>query len=187
MSAAEKRKKQDFIKILSRKIAQFEKELCSSKGKYEENLIEIESKNYSIKELTKRLHEEIIDHQEKIENEHMNELGEVTKKSRDILNKWIDSLSDRIHYSRHCIQILQNLEEASDACFMTEYHRVRETMNWNLNQAYRKGFRKLKHFCKIHVSEIEAQLTKRKNISHISLSLSLSLMSFNFQKWNFNL
>lgn len=185
MSAAEKRKKQDFIKILSRKIAQFEKELCSSKGKYEENLIEIESKNDSIKELTKRLHEEIIDHQEKIENEHMNELGEVTKKSRDILNKWIDSLSDRIHYSRHCIQILQNLEEASDACFMTEYHRVRETMNWNLNQAYRKGFRKLKHFCKIHVSEIEAQLTKRKNISHISLSLSL--MSFNFQKWNFNL
>lgn len=102
MSAAEKRKKQYFIKIL--KITQFEKELCSSKGKYEENVIEIESKNDSIKEVTKRLHEKIIDHLETIE---MNELGEVTKKSRDILNKWIDSLSDRIHYSRHCIQSLQ--------------------------------------------------------------------------------
>lgn len=89
MSAAEKRKKQDFIKILSRKIAQFEKELCSSKGKYEENLIEIESKNDSIKEVTKRLHEEIIDHLEKIENEHMNELGEVTKR---VGTYWISGL-----------------------------------------------------------------------------------------------
>lgn len=67
--AAEKTKKQDFVKILSTKITEFEKELTIFNGKYEENLTEIESKSDSIKEETKRLRREINDHLDKIENE----------------------------------------------------------------------------------------------------------------------
>lgn len=107
-SAAEKAKKSEVVTELSRKINEFEKKLSTSKGKYEENLTEIESKSDSIKEETKLLRKEINDHLNKIENEHLNELGNVTKKSSEILNKCIDSVSDRIHFSRHCIQRLQN-------------------------------------------------------------------------------
>lgn len=189
-SASEKIKKQDVVKILGRKIIQFEKELSSSNEKYEENLTEIESKSDSIKEVTKRLRKAINDHLDKIENEHMNELGEVTKKSREILNSCIDSVSDRIQFSRHCIQRLQTLEETSDvsdACFMMEYLRIKETFGTLERQTMKtKGvqlklesnipdeldaIRNLTHFCKICMSQSEMQLTRRKNVSDMSLSL----------------
>lgn len=98
----EKIKKYDFVKILSRKIIEFEKELIVFKGKYEKNLIEIESKFDSIKEVN-RFCKEINDYLDKIENEYMNELGEVIKMSREILNKCIDFVLDRIYFSRYCI------------------------------------------------------------------------------------
>lgn len=186
-SAAEKAKTSKIVMELSRKLNEFEKELLTSKAKYEKNLTEIESKSDSIREETKRFRKAINDHLDKIENEHMNELGEVTKTSRDTLNKCIDSVSDRIHFSRRCIQRLQNLDDESDACFMKEYHRVREsfeelereTMKTKGHQLKLESdipeelaaIKKLKRFCKIHVSELEVQLTKRRNISHLSLSL----------------
>lgn len=171
---------------LSRKLNEFEKELLTSKAKYEKNLTEIESKSDSIREETKRFRKAINDHLDKIENEHMNELGEVTKTSRDILNKCIDSVSDRIHFSRHCIQSLQNLEDESDACFMKEYQRVRESFEQLEIQTMKtkghqlklestipeelEAIKNLKHFCRIQVAQSEVQLTKR-NVSEISLSL----------------
>lgn len=72
------------VVALNRRLNEFEKELFTSKGKYEENLTEIERKSDNIKE-TKILRKTINDHLDKIENEHMNELSEVTKRSRDIL------------------------------------------------------------------------------------------------------
>uniref|UniRef100_A0A8W8JK01 RING-type domain-containing protein n=1 Tax=Magallana gigas TaxID=29159 RepID=A0A8W8JK01_MAGGI len=186
-SAAEKAKKSEVVTELSRKINEFEKELSTSKGKYEENLTEIESKSDSIKEETKILRKEINDHLNKIENEHLNELGDVTKKSSEILNKCIDSVSDRIHFSRHCIQRLQNLEDASDACIMKEYHHVRETFNALEHQTTKTKGRQLKlesiipkeleairnltHFRNINLSQSEIQLSKGRNVSHMSLSL----------------
>lgn len=185
-SAAEKTKKGDAVNVLSRKITEFEKELSTSKGKYEENLAEIESKFDNIREETKRLRKEINNHLDKIENEHMNELGEVTKQGREILSRSIDSVSDRIHFSRHCIQSLRALEDASDACFMKEYHRIREKFELLDRQTMKskghqlklestipeelEGIRNLTHFCKINLLQSEIQLT-RKNVSDMSLSL----------------
>lgn len=113
----------------------------------------------------------------------MNELGDLTKKSRDILNKCIDSVSDRIHFSRHFKQSLQDLENASDACFMKEYNRVKESFE-SLERQRIKGhelkleinipeelkvFGNLKHFYKIQVPQSELHLTRKKDVSKISL------------------
>lgn len=186
-SAAEKTKKEETVDALRRKIDEFKKELLYSKGKYEKNLTEIEIQSDSIKEVTMRLRKEVNDHLDMIENEHMNELAKATKTSRDILNNCIDSVSDRILFSGHCIQSLENLEDASDACFMKEYHRVRETFKvLELQTTRTKGYqmnlestipkeleeiKNLKHFRNINLSQSEILLTKSRYISHMSLSL----------------
>lgn len=74
-SAAKKTKRVETVDALRRQIDEFKKMLVYSKGKYEKNLTEIESKSDSIKEVTKRLRKEVNDHLDKIENEHMNELA----------------------------------------------------------------------------------------------------------------
>lgn len=63
---------------------------------------------------------------DKFENEYLNELSKVIKESKDMLNKNIDFVLDRIYFSRYCIQRFQNLEDVSDVCFMKEYYYVRE-------------------------------------------------------------
>lgn len=134
-----------------------------------------------------RLRKEVNDHLDMIENEHMNELAKATKTSRDILNNCIDSVSDRILFRGHCIQSLENLEDASDACYMKEYHRVREKFDvLELQTTRTKGYqlnlestipkeleaiKNLKHFCNINLSQTEIQLTKKRNASDMSLSL----------------
>lgn len=135
----------------------------------------------------KKLRMEVNAHLDKLENEHLNELSKVTKKSKDMLNKNIDSVSDRIHFSRHCIQSLQNLEDESDACFMKEYQRVREkfevlkleTMNLKeheikLKSNISKELRKLKQverFSKLEVLHSRKHLLNRKDIEDVSFSL----------------
>lgn len=63
-------------------------------------------------------------------------MSHITKKSKDILKKSIDSVSERIQFSGYCIQRLQNLgktSDMSDVCFVKEYHRVRksfEVLEW---------------------------------------------------------
>ncbi|XP_065928571.1 E3 ubiquitin-protein ligase TRIM45-like [Magallana gigas] len=181
-SAAEEAKKDKRVKELSRKINEFEKEQLTFKRKYEENITKIESKSDSIKEESKRIRKKINDHLDEIENQHMGELSTFTKNNRDLLRKRIDSVSDRIHFSRHCIQSLLNLEDASDACFMKEYNRVRETFEVLESQTMKTkldltipeelaAIRNLTHFCETNLSRLEAQLTRRRKYINMSLSL----------------
>lgn len=135
-SAAEKIKKEELVKVLRGKIDRFQQDLLTSKKKQEKNITQIDCESDRIKDGLQKLRKEIIDHLDELENKHINELSHITKKSKDILNKNIDSVSDRIHFSGHCIQSLQNLEKSSDmsdVCFVKEYHRVRksfEVLEW---------------------------------------------------------
>lgn len=103
------------------------------------------------------------------------------------MNNCIDSVSDRILFIGHCIQSLENLQDANDACFLKEYHRVRETFEvLELQTTRTKGYqlnlestipkeleaiKNLKHFCNFNLSQLEIRLTKSRNVSHMSLSL----------------
>lgn len=44
----------------------------------------------------------------------------MNKNSKIILNKTIDSLSDRIEFSKHCIKILNDIEGKTDSCLLPE-------------------------------------------------------------------
>lgn len=44
-----------------------------------------------------------------------------TRNSMIIMNKTIDSLSDRIEFSKHCVKILHDIESKTDSCFLKEY------------------------------------------------------------------
>lgn len=186
-SIAEKTKKGGSLQKLLRKVNNYEQELLMVKKKQENNLSEIDSTSDSILEETKKLRMEVNAHLDKLENEHLNELSKVTKESKDMLNKNIDSVSDRIHFSRHCIQRLQNLEDASDACFMKEYHHVGEkfevlkleTVNLKeheikLKLNISKELRKLKQverFSKLEVLHSRKHLLNRRDIEDVSFSL----------------
>lgn len=186
-SITEKTKKGGSLQKLLRKVNNYEQELLMVKKKQENNLSEIDSTSDSILEETKKLRMEVNAHLDKLENEHLNELSKVTKESKDMLNKNIDSVSDRIHFSRHCIQRLQNLEDASDACFMKEYHHVGEkfevlkleTVNLKeheikLKSNISKELRKLKQverFSKLEVLHSRKHLLNRRDIEDVSFSL----------------
>lgn len=105
----------------------FEKRLHTIKESQEDNLTQIESSSDNIKEEIKMLRRKINDQLDRLEDEHLNELSKIAKHSRELLSRNIDSLSDRIYFSRHCIQSLQKIENLSDACFIKEYYRVRES------------------------------------------------------------
>lgn len=74
------------------------------------------------------LRRKINDRLDRLEDEHLNELSKFAKQSKELLSRNIDSLSDRIYFSRHSIQSLQKIKDLSDACFIKEYYRVREVL-----------------------------------------------------------
>lgn len=157
----EKAKKQGFITMWLNEMNTFEKRLHTIKESQEDNLTQIESSSDTIKEEIKNLKRKINDHLDRLEDEHLNELSKITKQSRGLLSATIDSVSDRIHFSRHCIQSLQNLENVSDACFMKEYYHVIES------------FKELKTATlKVHDMKLESSILKEAyeitNLKYIS-------------------
>lgn len=52
-----------------------------------------------------------------------------TRNSMIILNKTIDSLSDRIEFSKHCVKIILDIESKTDSCFLKEYQETKDRFN----------------------------------------------------------
>lgn len=123
----EKAKKQRYVHMLLSEVNTFEKRLHTIKESQEFKLTDMDSSSDNIKEEIKMLRSKINDNLDRLEDEHLNELSKITKYSRELLSRNIDSLSDRIHFSRNCIQSLQTIEDLSDACFMKKYYRIRES------------------------------------------------------------
>lgn len=180
-SVAEKTKK--VLTALRRKINKYEEGLLTSKEKQEKNITQIECTAEVIQVELQKIRREINDHL----TMDMDKLSQITKKSKAILSKSIDSVSDRIYFSRQCIQSLQKLEEASDmndVCFMKEYHRIRENFELlerrtdNLKEhelkILRKPFEITKLTCltTISLDHLEKELRVRERyIPELSLKL----------------
>ncbi|XP_061177597.1 E3 ubiquitin-protein ligase TRIM45-like [Saccostrea echinata] len=121
--AVERIKNSDNLQALQKEFRKYEEELLTAKKSHEDNISEIDSTSDLITEETKKLKEEIIEQLDKLESEHHNELSKVMKESRGMLNKNIDSLSDRIKFTRICLTKLQEMKAERGASFMKEYHK----------------------------------------------------------------
>lgn len=169
-SVAEKTKKGEVLGALRRKINKYEHEMLTSKEKQENNLTQIECTAESIRVELQKIRQEVNDHLTMLENEDMDKLSQITKQSKAILSKNIDSLSDRINFSRQCIQSLQKLEEASDmndVCFMKEYHRVRE--NFELLERRTDILKEHELMIKSKISRKPCEITKLKSLVTLSV------------------
>ena len=96
-----------------------------------------------IVEDAKNIRKSINERLDKFEKEHLEEIGVLSKNSRNILNKTIDSLSDRIQFSRQCTKRLEDIinNEKTNTSFVKKYNEIKEsfenlqrqTMNLKIN------------------------------------------------------
>ncbi|XP_061177474.1 probable E3 ubiquitin-protein ligase MID2 [Saccostrea echinata] len=113
------------LQALQEELRNYEAELIKAKKSHEDNISEIDSTSDLITEETKNLKREIIEQLDKFETEHQNELSKVMKESREMLNKNIDSLSDRIQFTKHCLKCLEEVNVETGVSFMKEYHKIK--------------------------------------------------------------
>lgn len=175
----EKAKKQRCVQMLLSEMNAFEKRLHTIKESQEDNLTQIDSSSDNIKEEIKMLRRKINDRLDRLEDEHLNELSKFAKQSKELLSRNIDSLSDRIYFSRHSIQSLQKIKDLSDACFIKEYYRVRESFEELNTMTVQVHNMKLES----SISKEAHEIAKLKCISAIKLMQSKHDVSLDISKF----
>ena len=134
-------KEEGSVQKLLQKIRNFEQELVSIKETQEQNITELDSTTDRIMEEAKNIRKSIDECLDKLEKEHLEEIGVLSKNSRNVLNKTIDSLSDRIQFSRQCTKRLEDINDKSNTSFVKKYNEIKEsfenlqrqTMNLKIN------------------------------------------------------
>ncbi|XP_022286821.2 uncharacterized protein LOC111099702 [Crassostrea virginica] len=196
-SMAEKTKSEGNVKKLLRKMSNFEQELLLIKKKQEDNITALDTASDDIRSETCQLRKEINEHLDKLERKHLNEIAELTKGGRDVLSSTIDSLRDRIQFSRHCIESMQDIEGKSDACFLKDYHRVREsfemlegrTRNLEYHELKLKSriskelrqIKNLKKFSENQVTHSKMNFVTRKSVDEVGFTM---LCELNYPDYN---
>ncbi|XP_062585210.1 E3 ubiquitin-protein ligase TRIM45-like [Saccostrea cucullata] len=183
--AVETIRKSDNIQSLQEGLSKYEVELLRVKKTQEDNIIEIDNISDLITEETKKLKREVIEQLDKLESEHQNELSRVTKESREILNKNIDSLSDRIQFTSHCLKSLREVKVETGPSFIKEYQKIKRHFEMMKKQNLSKTELTIKiatcaakelEQLKIAVSHLKPQVSK--STSHPVTDLNLTKAQF---------
>ena len=133
------------------------------KEKQEDNIASLDVASDRITDETTHIRKEINARLDKLEIEHLDEIGQMTKISKIILNKTIDSLSDRIEFSKHSVKILDDIEGKTDSCFLKDYQ-----MTIDRFKALERQTIKLKeHEIKCE-SNLSPELSQIANLSKLS-------------------
>ncbi|XP_062579596.1 E3 ubiquitin/ISG15 ligase TRIM25-like [Saccostrea cucullata] len=159
--AAVRIKNSEEVRSILSELKSYEDKLLELREKEEENVIVFDDASDDIVEETKKLRQEIKEHLDRLENEHLGELGGLTKKGKEKLNKKIDSISERIKFTEHCKKKLQDLDEEGSVYYMKEFLRVKRSFK----MLRKEVFVELK--VKIE-SQMSKELSDMKKIEHFS-------------------